>query len=412
MLLFAVHRAATNFPARVRNTSVLALLVLIAGCAGVGGSPFVSSSGPSARAVSETASDAAASQGIVLVEVTDDVARRALAAQHRQDFKEVFGDVAPPHIAVGAGDTLEVSVWEAPPAALFGATTLDYRMGPKTSSQAIVLPEQVVTAAGTINMPFAGTIPVAGRSLADVEQEIAKRLKGKANDPQVVVRIVRNASSNVTVVGEVATSTRMALTPRGERLLDALASAGGTRQPIGKLTVQLTRESNVNGRRVARVAALPLETIIADPAQNILLQPGDVVTALFQPNSLTVLGATARNEEVNFEAQGISLAQMLARVGGVQDQRADAAGLFIFRFEDPKVLNLDAKVRTTPDGRVPVIYKVNLKDPASFFVAQDFPMRNRDVVYVANAPAAELQKFLTLISSVVVPTVTIDNLSR
>jgi polysaccharide export outer membrane protein len=39
-------------------------------------------------------------------------------------------------------------------------------------------------------------------------------------------------------------------------------------------------------------------------------------------------------------------------------------------------------------------------------------MRNRDVLYVSNAPAAELQKFLTIVSSVVVPVVTVRNLSQ
>ena len=72
------------------------------------------------------------------------------------------------------------------------------------------------------------------------------------------------------------------------------------------------------------VRALPLDVIIADPRQNIFLQPGDVVTALFQPFSLTVLGATGKNEEINFEGQGITLAQALGRAGGLQDQRARA----------------------------------------------------------------------------------------
>jgi polysaccharide export outer membrane protein len=39
-------------------------------------------------------------------------------------------------------------------------------------------------------------------------------------------------------------------------------------------------------------------------------------------------------------------------------------------------------------------------------------MRNRDVLYVSNAPAAELQKFLNIVSSVVVPVVTVRSLGR
>jgi len=127
-----------------------------------------------------------------------------------------------------------------------------------------------------------------------------------------------------------------------------------------------------------------------------------VITALHQPLSFTSLGATGKNEEIFFETQGITLAQALARVGGLQDTRSDAKGVFIFRFEEPLVLGSAAEnPQLTPDGKVPVIYRVDLKDPRTFFVAQGFPIRNKDVMYVSNAPAAELQKFLNILTSVV-----------
>jgi polysaccharide export outer membrane protein len=63
----------------------------------------------------------------------------------------------------------------------------------------------------------------------------------------------------------------------------------------------------------------------------------------------------------------------------------------------------------TPEGKVPVVYKLDLKDPASFFVAQGFPIRDKDVVYVANAPAAELQKFLNMVSTVLSPVLGVTN---
>ena len=124
----------------------------------------------------------------------------------------------------------------------------------------------------------------------------------------------------------------MPLTAKGERLLDALAAAGGVRQPVNKMTLQVSRSGQVQ--------AMALDAIIRDPKQNIVLQPGDVITSFFQPLSFTVLGATGKNEEINFEAQGISIAQALARAGGLQDVRADARGVFLFRFESPDVLDL------------------------------------------------------------------------
>ncbi len=174
------------------------------------------------------------------------------------------------------------------------------------------------------------------------------------------------------------------------------AAAGGVRQPVNKTTIQMTRCRNV--------FSLPLETIVRDPRQNVPLHPGDVVTALHQPLSFTAFGATGKNEEINFEAQGISLAQALARAGGLQDQRADAQGVFLFRFEPLELTTWPRQpVLVTLAGRVPVIYRIDLKNPGTFFVAQNFPINNKDLLYVSNASAADLQKFLNLVFSVVYP---------
>lgn len=391
-----------------RNLKLLAVAVSIAltGC-----STFLPSAGPRASDVVETP-DTATESGIKVVDLSQATVRRAITAQQRASLPEALGAGAAvvPKLTIGSGDAVEVSIWEAPPGALFGSSPLDPRLG-AASSRMTTLPEQMVNASGNINVPFAGSIRALGRTPQEVEEEIVRRLKSKANDPQVLVRILRNSTSTVTVMGEVNNSTRLSLTPRGERLLDALAAAGGFRQPVGKITIRVTREVADQGRRSTRVVSMPLETIITDPAQNVLLQPGDVITALHQPNSLTVLGATARNEELNFEAQGITLAQALARAGGLQDSRANPSGVFIFRFEDAAMLGGAGTGPTTADGKIPVVYRVDLKDPATFFMAQDFPMRNKDVMYVANAPAAELQKFMNLLSGVVLPVLTIHNVT-
>ena len=99
-------------------------------------------------------------------------------------------------------------MWEAPPAALFGAAVIDPRAG-LTSTRQTTLPEQIVNVDGVINVPFAGAVPVVGKMPQQIEVEIARRLSGKANQPQVLVRVIRNATQNVTVVGEVTASTRM-----------------------------------------------------------------------------------------------------------------------------------------------------------------------------------------------------------
>lgn len=301
---------------------------------------------------------------------------------------------------LGIGDSVEVSIWEAPPATLFGGGSSDTTLASVPSgSRVTTLPTQIVDGDGHINVPFVGAVRAAGRTPSQLQADIVGRLKRIAHDPQVLVRLARNETSYVTVVGDVASSTRMQLSARGERLLDALASAGGVRQPVNKITLQVTRGQTV--------ASLPLETVIRNPRENVPLRAGDVVTALYQPYSFTALGATGKNEEVNFEAQGITLAQALARSGGLQDSRSDAQGVFVFRLEKNDALKWpNQPVMTTADGKVPVIYRVNLRDPNSFFVSQSFMMDNKDVLYVSNAPITEIQKVLNLVFSVIYPVVT------
>jgi polysaccharide export outer membrane protein len=190
------------------------------------------------------------------------------------------------------------------------------------------------------------------------------------------------------------------LGPQGERLLDVIASVGGTRQPVLKTTIQIARNS--------QLVSMPLESVIRDPRQNVRLKAGDVVTALFQPYSFTALGATGRNEEVPFEATGLTLSQALGRASGLQDTRSDAKGVFIFRFEPAQALAGQSAVTTTPlpNGTVPVIYRLNLRDPRSLFIAQTFPIRDKDVLYVSNAPITDVQKVVNIIFSALLPITT------
>jgi polysaccharide export outer membrane protein len=297
-------------PSLLSRLFAVTLLLPLSAC---GGGAFFGADGPSTGRVVKAGQ--AQPYGAVLLDVDDRIATKLGEAQRTASFADLLGEGQAYGTMIGAGDTLQVTIFEAPPAVLFGAGALDTGSlaagGPQRAS---TLPVLQVSSAGTIDVPFAGTIRAAGRTPEEVSRAIIGRLTGKAHSPQVIVNIAENPTSAVTVVGEVTRSTRMPLTPKGERLLDALAASGGAREAVDKVSIQITRGSSVVG--------MPLESVIRDPRQNVFLRPGDIVTAYFQSQSFTVLGAAGKNEEVKFEAQGISLAQALGRIGGIRDDRA------------------------------------------------------------------------------------------
>ncbi len=132
-----------------------------------------------------------------------------------------------------------------------------------------------------------------------------------------------------------------------------------------------------------------------------------MLTLVQVPQTFSVFGATTQNTEVPFGAEKLTLAQALAKAGGLQDLRADPRGVFLFRFEPASVvgaLNAPA-LATGPNGTSPVVYRLNLREAKNYFYAERFPMEDKDVIYVANAPLTELQKFFTLVNTVTGPVI-------
>lgn len=380
------------------KVAAAASLLALSACASLG------ASGPSTQSIRAAAKQNVDTANITIIPIDAAVARRLQAMSPFASFADALGDAPAEGAIIGRGDVLQVSIWEAPPAVLFGATST-FGTGAEATgalvggsvAQQSSLPDMIVDTDGMVRIPFAGAIRAAGRSPREVEREIVARLARKAHQPQVAVRISRNASAAVTLVGDVATNTQVSLTPRGERLLEVIAAAGGVKQPIDKTVIQITRDG--------RAVTLPLAAVIADPRQNIRLRPNDVVTALSQIFSFTALGETGTTSEVPFESTGITLAQALGRAGGLKSDRADVSGVFIFRLEDPAALDpiIAATARRTVEGRIPVVYAADLKNPANLFVAQMFPIRDKDVLYVSRAPLSDVQRFVSVLASIAFP---------
>ncbi len=372
-----------------------ALLVTMAGAA-LGGCSTLPTAGPTTgQVVDQAVKDDRARFDVVDV---DNSVVSALLAQPAESFRSRFQQYGkPPDPKIGIGDAISVTIWEAAGGGLFGG---GITTGVSPGSRSVTIPDQVVARDGAISVPFADRIPVAGHSPLEVQRTIEQRLAEKAIEPQVLVNITKSITNTATVSGEVVAGARVPLSVNGDRLLDVIALAGGAKSPVYETFVRLSR----NGV----TATIPMEQLVSDPAENIYAWPGDVLTLVHIPQTFSVFGATGTNMQVTFGAEKITLAEALAKAGGLLDLRADPAGVFLFRFEPPAVVGAlkASALATGPDGSSPVVYRLDLSDANSYFFAQRFPVEDKDVIYVANARLNELQKFFTLLNTITGPVIT------
>ena len=276
-----------------------------------------------------------------LVSIDDNVVTTLLALP-AESFHVRFKKYGrPPQPKIGIGDSVVVSIWEAAGGGLFGASPTDHV---SAGSRSVTIPEQIVARDGGISVPFADRVPAAGRLPVEVQKTIEQRLAEKAIEPQVIVTVTKSLSTSVTVAGEVVSGARVPLSLKGDRLLDLIAAAGGARAPVYETFVRLSRDGIT--------ATIPMEALVSDPAENIYAYPGDVLTLVRLPQSFTAFGATGTNMQVNFTAERMTLVEALAKAGGLQDQRSDPAGVFLFRFEPPDIVNALGRpqLQTGPDG--------------------------------------------------------------
>ncbi len=362
--------------------------MLLAGCSGL------PTAGPRSSEVMEQARNAEARRlGIVLVDISQGVINQQ-KERRAASLHESFGEGAPFVPRIGPGDVLSITIWEAGTGTLFSTPATPGQLLPP--SHGTLLPSQTVQPDGMITIPYAGRLAVSGLQPAAVEQAITARLAGKTVDPQAMVTVAASIANSVTV-GGAAGSARVPLSAKGERVLDAIAVAGGLRVAVDDAVILMTR-----GNRTVQV---PYGEVLRNAAENVYLRGGDILTVVSRPATFLAFGAVQRNGQIPFEADAISLGEAVAKSAGLSDSRADPEGVFLFRYESPELVRRMApfSVRADATAPVPVIYRLNFRNPAHYFLARQFAMQDKDMLYVASAPLNDLQKFLNVIGSALAP---------
>lgn len=282
---------------------------------------------------------------------------------------------------IGVGDKLVVRIWETSSDGVFATT----------GSMSTEFPV-VVSDSGTIYIPYAGELSVQGLAINDIRVRIASALEGKAVDPEVTVFLQENNVHTVSVVGDASRPGQFSIAPSGMRLLDSVALAGGATKPNFDMEISLLRDGNT--------ATARMDDVLSQAGNNVWLMPRDTIQLLYRPRSFTAFGAVSARKQYVFATETVSLVEALGQVGGLSENLADKGGLFVFRFETEDRAREAGVVTTSAFQQgVPMVYHLDFSTPEAFFLAQSFMLQDKDVVYVALAPVAELNKFIRLIVS-------------
>jgi len=364
----------SNFSATpLRLASVFALALVLGGCA-------LPRSGPTQNEIMAGAVENGGETNVIYV--TDRIAQAA-TIETPLGFSRTFLNAGRISVdRIKPGDLITVTIWENVENGLLSAP----------GSNATNLSDIQVDELGNIFVPYAGVVRASGRTSEELRNEITALLERQTPDPQVEIRRKPGNAAAVNVVGGVNNQGVYLLNAASRSLTAVLASAGGVSlDPAGtKITVQ----------RGGKSGSVWLRDLYSTPANDINLRAHDRIIVEKDARYFTVLGSTSGQTRVDFESSDPSVVDALSAVNGLNGNIADPRGIFIFRMEPAAIANavLETHEFTTPQR---FAYVIDLTKEESIFTAQAFRIRDRDTVYVTEAPFVSWSRVLESIAGTV-----------
>lgn len=278
--------------------------------------------------------------------------REVGAAANRQAAKATPVDPAAGVVdyRLGPGDIISIIVWDHPelttPAGTF-----------RTAEQA----GTVVAEDGTIFYPYAGVFKVAGKTTREVRDILAARLAKYIEKVQLDVRMAVYRSKRVHVVGEVAKPGNQEINDVPMTVLEAVNRAGGFTPEADFSRVLLTRKGTTY--------RVDIQAMYEEGAteQNALLEPGDIVNVLDRSyNKIFVLGEVVKPGSLLMNKRRSTLAEALGDAGYISQDRSNPRWIYVMRSDDD----------------VPELFHLDGRSPDAMLLADRFPLKPRDIVYV------------------------------
>lgn len=284
----------------------------------------------------------------------------------------LFG--APKPYTIGSSDVISIVVYDHPELLPNAGAVISQSADPTGISAA---PGFIVGADGQIAFPLVGRLKVEGLTEIEASDLLRQRLARVIKDPQVSVRINSFRSRRAYVDGEVRTPGTQIFTDVPMTLPEAINRAGGMTAAADRSSVALTRKD-----QTVVVNLMQLQELGINP-NRILLENGDLVTVRNREESkVFVMGEISRPSALPMRNGRMSLNEAIGEAGGPNLATANTSQIYVIR---------------NTGGSEPAVYHLNAGAPTALALADLFPLKPRDVVYIDAVPLVSWNRIVSLI---------------
>lgn len=278
---------------------------------------------------------------------------------------------------IRTGDLVTLTVWDNQENSLL--------LGP--TDRSVPLRPVEVTEAGTVFVPYVNDIMVKGLTPYQAREKIQQQMTPIAPSAQVQIDVVSGPANSVNVVTGVATPKQLPLTDRNVSILSVLAQTGGVNETIKNPLVRLQRQG--------KSYEIPLDSLLKDPAKNVIIRGGDNIIVEEDERYFIGVGSTQNEELVYFHQEKITAVEAVSLLGGLNDARANPQAVFILRQYAQDHVRADG---TGPNSSH-VIFQFDMTKADDLFGARKFQVFPGDIVIASESAVKPAQAVIALVGS-------------
>lgn len=278
---------------------------------------------------------------------------------------------------VGPQDVLNIIVWEHPELTI-----------PAGGQRPVEADGNRVRADGTIFYPYVGTLSVAGKTTAQIREELTTKLASYIKRPQLEVSVVAFNSQKVHVAGAVMKPGSVPVTDIPLTLSEAVNAAGGANETADMQAVILTRDGTNASYNLLDLYYK------GDLSQDILLRDKDIVyVPVNTVRKVFIMGEVEKQAALPLLDGRMTLADAMA-TAGVNQNAADPERIFVLRQGTDK----------------PLAYHLDASEPSALILATAFELQPLDVVFISTSNLTRWNRVLSQLMPTVQTLWTIDRI--